>query len=90
MENGYLDGNSPQAAALARRIEDYNAALAFRTTELMEDLDYFESRLADLQQFDSVRGDKLRFIYIEHVRRIRKLLAAAEDGRPKLWDRYPE
>jgi hypothetical protein len=90
MNNGLLGVDSQQAQALAARIADYEAAIAAHEQELLEDLDYFENKLADLTHFHSARCDELRVFYSGHISRIRKLLSALRDGCPKMWDRYPE
>lgn len=90
MNNGLLGVESQQAQALVARIADYEAAIAAHEQELLEDLDYFEAKMEELNHFQSARCGELRVFYTGHIRRIRKLLSALRDGCPKMWDRYPE
>ena len=61
------------AAYYAREIDD-------RRRQLDEDLDYFESKLRDLEQLDPLDVTNLAKIYRGHVSHIRGLLASSDQS----------
>lgn len=57
-------------------------------TSILEDIDYFERRLAALGEPADSHGRAMHRVYTSLLAHRRQVLAAFRDGRPEAWYEY--
>ncbi len=72
--------NAAQTAALRATINAYNAELAARHSQLLDDLAIYQGKLRDLVQLDPLDFTGLQHLYTTHVNQIEKLLSEFDAG----------